>query len=96
MLALFLDKKIEYAIYDGGAVVWSSYSNLAFLVNFSSILISNIMSTLTFLYRGQTFTFLITPGAKPSSFSNYIRTFAVSFTISLVQKPVPDFVLISY
>ena len=43
ILTLSLDTTLEYVIDDGGAVVWPSATNLDFLVNYPSILISNIM-----------------------------------------------------
>ena len=48
IITLSLDITLEYVIDDGGDVVWPSTTNLEFLVNFSSILISNIMCTLTY------------------------------------------------
>ena len=46
ILTLSLGKTLDYVIDDGGAVVWTSATNIEFLVNFPSILISNIMCTL--------------------------------------------------
>ena len=76
---------------DGGAVVWSSATNIDFLVNFLSILISNIIWTLTFSYSVLTFPFLILSGVTSSIYLNWIHTFAISFEIALVQKSFPDF-----
>ena len=42
ILTLYLDTKIEYVNEDGGAVVWPSDNDIYFLVNFPSILMSNI------------------------------------------------------
>ena len=57
---------------------------------------SNIMCTLMCSYPGLTFTFIISSGVTLSSFSNYIRTFAIYFSIALVQKLVSIFLSISY
>ena len=43
ILTLSLNITFEYVIYDGGAVVYPSATNIAFIVNFPSILMSNIM-----------------------------------------------------
>ena len=72
ILTLSLDTTLQYVIDDGGAVLWLSATNLAFLVNFPYILISNIMCTLTCSYPGLIFPFLISSGVTPSSFSNAI------------------------
>ena len=57
ILTLYLETTLEYVIDDGGAVVWPLDTNLAFLVNSPSILISNTMCTLTCSYPGLIFTF---------------------------------------
>ena len=45
---LSMETTLEYVVYDGGALVRPSATNLAFILNFIYILISNIMCTLTF------------------------------------------------
>ena len=57
ILTLSLDTTLEYVIDDGSYVVLPSVTNLAFLVNFPSILISDIMCTLMFSYPGLIFHF---------------------------------------
>ena len=46
ILTISLDTTIEYVIDDGAAAMWSSSTNIYFLVKFTSILMSNIMYTL--------------------------------------------------
>ena len=76
ILVLSMDTTLEYVIGYGGDVVCPSATNLAFLVNFPSILMSNIMCTLMFSYPVLIFTLIISYGVTPSIFSNVIRMFA--------------------
>ena len=96
ILTLSLDTKLDYVIDDGGAVVWLSAKSITFILNFPSILISNIMCTLTCLYPGFILPFLISSVVTPSSFSNSIWKFVISFSVALVQKLVPYRLSISY
>ena len=76
--------------------MWPSATNTAFLLNFSSILISNIICKLTCSFLGLIFPFLVSSGVTPSRFSYAIRTFVISFAVFLVKKSVPDCLSISY
>ena len=91
-----MDTTLEYVIDDGSSVVWPSANNISFLVNFPSILISNIMCTFACSYPGLIFHFLISSVVTPSRLSNVILTFVVSFAIALVQNSVPSCLSISY
>ena len=55
ILTIYLDTTLQFEIYDGGAVVWTSATNIDFLVNFPSILMPDIVFKLAFLYPGLLF-----------------------------------------
>ena len=57
ILKISLDTTLEYVIDDGGAIVWPSDTNVYFLLNFTSIFMSNIMCTMKLSYPGLIFTF---------------------------------------
>ena len=91
ILMFYLDTTFEYVIDNGGAVVWPLATNLDCLLNSPSILMSNIMFTLRYLYPGIIFPFLVSPVVTSSSFSNAIWTFAVYFCNYLGSKVSPRF-----
>ena len=96
IIKISLDKTIEYVINYCVAVVWLSATNLSFIVNYPSILMSKFKCTLTCSQPGLIYPFLISLDVKPSCLSNDIQTFGVSFAIYLVQKLVPYCLRISY
>ena len=59
ILILAMDTINEYGMDYGGAVVWPSATNNYFLLNFTSILMSNIILTSMYSYPGIIFPFLI-------------------------------------
>ena len=82
ILTLSLDTTLEYVIDDGSYVVLPSVTNLAFLVNFPSILISDIMCTLMFSYPGLIFHFLF------SSVVEWFHPQMIKINYWLSQLPV--------
>ena len=95
ILTLSLDTTHECLFIYSGAVVWSSSTNLDFLVIFPFILIPYIMCTLTCLYPGLIF-LSSSHQVKRCQVSQILYGYLPIFAISLFQNPDPDFLSILY
>ena len=91
-----MDKTLKYIICNGHNDVRTSSTNIYFLLNLPSILMSNIMCTLMWSYPGLIFPFIVLSGVTLSSFLNAIWKFSIYFAIALFKKLFFDCLPTSY